>query len=203
MVGDMTSARSMKSNCLGKHNWQNVCAAVTAVWQVTQNTGAMRSVLTSFSGMEHRLELVRELDGVRYYNDSFGTTPETAIVAIQAFEEPKVVILGGSDKGADYGELAKVVAGANIRKVLLIGEQAGRIGKALKAAGVNDIMPRRQNHRRNSVHRPRPSPSRAMWFCSRPPAPALICSRITRTAASSSSKPPSGSDNVFKQCADG
>ncbi len=126
---------------LGKHNWQNVCAAVTAVWQATQNLEAMRSVLTSFSGMEHRLELVRELNGVRYYDDSFGTTPETATVAIQAFEEPKVVILGGSDKGADYGELAKVVAGSNIRKVLLIGEQAERIGKALAAAGVNDVMP--------------------------------------------------------------
>lgn len=126
---------------LGNHNLQNVCAAVTAVWQITQNTEALRSVLTSFSGMEHRLELVRELDGVRYYDDSFGTTPETAIVAIQAFEEPKVVILGGSDKGADYGELARVLAGANIRKVLLIGEQAGRISEALASAGVTEVMP--------------------------------------------------------------
>jgi UDP-N-acetylmuramoylalanine--D-glutamate ligase len=101
----------------------------------------MRTVLTSFSGMEHRLELVRELSGVRYYNDSYGTTPETATVAIQAFKEPKVVILGGSDKGADYSALAKVVAESNIRKVLLIGEQAGRIGKALAAAGVSNVMP--------------------------------------------------------------
>lgn len=128
---------------LGQHNLQNACAAVSAVLQVTQNIEAMRSVLNGFSGMEHRLELVRELDGVRYYNDSFGTTPETAIVAIQAFEEPKVIILGGSDKGADYTGLARVVAGANIRKVLLIGEQAGRIGAALAAADVRsqDVMP--------------------------------------------------------------
>jgi UDP-N-acetylmuramoylalanine--D-glutamate ligase len=126
---------------LGKHNWQNACAAVTAAWCVTQNIEAMREVLTSFSGLEHRLELVRELDGVRYYNDSFGTTPETAMVAIQAFSEPKVIILGGSDKGADYGALAKVVAESAIRKVLLIGEQAGRIGAALEAAGVTDVVP--------------------------------------------------------------
>jgi UDP-N-acetylmuramoylalanine--D-glutamate ligase len=125
---------------LGRHNWQNVCAAVTAVWQITQNAEAMRSVLTSFSGMEHRLELVRELDGARYYDDSFGTTPETAIVAVQAFEEPKVVILGGSDKGADYGRLAKVVAESNIRKALLIGEQAGRIQSALENAGFTNFM---------------------------------------------------------------
>ena len=126
---------------LGAHNWQNVCAAVTAVWQVTQDIGAMRSVLTSFSGLEHRLELVRELDGVRYYDDSFGTTPETAIVAIQAFVEPKVVILGGADKGVSYEGLAGIVAKSNIRKVLLIGEQAPRIQAALEQAGFTNFMP--------------------------------------------------------------
>lgn len=126
---------------LGKHNWQNVCAAVTAVWQVTQNVDALRSVLTTFSGLEHRLEFVRELDGVRYYDDSFGTAPETAIVAIQAFDEPKVIILGGSDKGADYKKLAEIVAASNIRKVLLIGEQGQRIGAALEAAGFRNSMP--------------------------------------------------------------
>lgn len=77
--------RTDELELLGAHNWQNVCAAVTATWQVTQDVGAIRSVLTSFGGMEHRLELVREVGGVKYYDDSFGTTPETAIVAIQAF----------------------------------------------------------------------------------------------------------------------
>jgi UDP-N-acetylmuramoylalanine--D-glutamate ligase len=141
MISDQSVCPVNDIKLLGEHNWQNACAAVTAVWQVTQNTEAMRTVLTSFSGMKHRLELVRELSGVRYYNDSYGTTPETATVAIQAFKEPKVVILGGSDKGADYSALAKVVAESNIRKVLLIGEQAGRIGKALAAAGVSNVMP--------------------------------------------------------------
>ncbi len=130
---------------LGRHNLQNICAAVTAAWEVTQDTTAIRSVLTSFSGLEHRLEFVRELEGARYYNDSFGTTPETSIVAIQAFSQPKVVILGGSDKGADYTELAKVIASSNIRKVLVIGEQAKRISAALEAAGVDNIMPGGQN----------------------------------------------------------
>jgi UDP-N-acetylmuramoylalanine--D-glutamate ligase len=125
---------------LGQHNWQNACAAVTAVWQATQNVEALRSVLTTFAGLEHRLELVRELDDVSYYNDSFGTTPETAIVAIQAFDKPKVVILGGSDKGAKYDELAKVVAGSNIRKVLLIGEQAARIKASLDSIGFTNAM---------------------------------------------------------------
>lgn len=121
---------------LGRHNWQNICAAITTVWQAgVRDVDAMRSVITSFSGLEHRLEFVREVDGVQYYDDSFGTTPETAIVAIEAFQEPKVVILGGSDKGASYNELAEVVAKNNVRKALLIGDQAERIRAALVAAG--------------------------------------------------------------------
>ncbi|MCA9334378.1 UDP-N-acetylmuramoyl-L-alanine--D-glutamate ligase [Candidatus Saccharibacteria bacterium] len=121
-INDQVVCHTDELKLLGAHNWQNVCAAVTAVWQVTQNIEAMRSVLTSFSGMEHRLELVRELDGVKYYDDSFGTTPETAIVAMQAFEQPKIVILGGSDKGASYAELAQSVATDNVRCAILIGE---------------------------------------------------------------------------------
>ncbi|MBX4199608.1 UDP-N-acetylmuramoyl-L-alanine--D-glutamate ligase, partial [Candidatus Saccharibacteria bacterium] len=67
---------------LGGHNLQNICAAVTAAWQVTQDIDAIKQVLSSFSGLEHRLEFVRELKGVKYYNDSFGTAPATAIVAM-------------------------------------------------------------------------------------------------------------------------
>jgi len=135
MIDNQKVCNTSELKLLGRHNWQNVCAAITAVWKVTQNIEAMRAVLTSFSGLEHRLEFVRELNGVRYYNDSFGTTPETAIVAIQAFDEPKVVILGGSDKGASYDKLARTVATSNIRKVLLIGEQAARIKTALDGVG--------------------------------------------------------------------
>lgn len=121
---------------LGKHHWQNVCAAITAVWQAgVHDIAAIRSVVTSFSGLEHRLDFVREHNGVRYYDDSFGTTPETAIVAIQAFTEPKVIILGGSDKGASYDELAHTVATSNVRRAILIGEQAARIQQSLEKAG--------------------------------------------------------------------
>ncbi len=130
---------------LGAHNWENACAAVTTVWKVTQNIEAMRKVLTSFAGLEHRLELVRDLDGVKYYDDSFGTTPETAIVAMQAFKEPKVLILGGSDKGASYYDLAQAVKAGNVRKVLLIGDQADRIQDALTEAGFNDYLPGGEN----------------------------------------------------------
>jgi UDP-N-acetylmuramoylalanine--D-glutamate ligase len=125
---------------LGKHNWQNVCAAVTAVWQITNNIEAMSEVIKNFNGMEHRLELVREINGVKYYDDSFGTTPETAIVAIEAFAEPKIVILGGSDKGAHFDELAKVVKNNNVKQVLLIGQMAEMIKKSLDKVGYSDYI---------------------------------------------------------------
>jgi UDP-N-acetylmuramoylalanine--D-glutamate ligase len=124
---------------LGQHNWQNACAAVTAVWQVTHDLAAIRSVLTTFTGLEHRLEFIREADGVKYYDDSFGTTPETAIVAIQAFSEPKVLILGGSDKGAAFDELAKAVKEGNVRQVVLIGETGPKIELALRNAAFTAI----------------------------------------------------------------
>lgn len=127
---------------LGAHNWQNACAAITAVWQAgIRDLEAIRSVLTSFSGLEHRLEFVRELKGVKYYDDSFGTTPETAIVAMKAFAQPKIVILGGSDKGVAYDALARAVKTTNVRKVLLIGDQATRIQTALEAADFHDFIP--------------------------------------------------------------
>jgi UDP-N-acetylmuramoylalanine--D-glutamate ligase len=124
---------------IGEHNLQNICAAVTAVWQVTQDTEAIRQVLTTFTGLEHRLELVRELDGVKYYDDSFGTTPETAIVAMKAFSQPKVMILGGSDKGIPFDNLAKEVVQSNVRHVVTIGNTGPKIAGLLEQEGFAQI----------------------------------------------------------------
>lgn len=117
---------------LGKHNWQNVCAAVTAVWQIMQDTEAISSVIKSFSGMEHRLEFVRELSGVKYYDDSFGTTPETAMVAFEAFSEPKIGIVGGSDKGIPFKELAKTIATSNTKALIAIGDTGPKISELVR-----------------------------------------------------------------------
>ena len=139
-IGGQIICHTHELKLLGEHNWQNVCAAVTAAWQVTHSLSALRSVLTSFSGLPHRLELVRELNGVQYYDDSFGTTPETAIVAIAALTQPKVIILGGSDKGASYDDLAQAVKAGNVRTALLIGDQAAKIQIALQNAGFTDFV---------------------------------------------------------------
>lgn len=146
-IGQTDICKTSELKLLGQHNWQNVCAAITAVWQVTQDVDALRSVLTTFSGLEHRLEFVRDVDGVKYYDDSFGTTPETAVVAIEAFSQPKAVILGGLDKGGDFTNLAQVVAKSNVRRVIIIGNSSNpnlklsgpRIEAALKARGFKAI----------------------------------------------------------------
>lgn len=140
-IEDQTICHTDELQLLGEHNWQNICAAVTATWQVTQDVNAIRSVAISFTGLAHRLEFVREINGVSYYDDSFGTTPSTAQVAMAAFSQPKIIILGGSDKGASYDALAATVASSNVRHALLIGNQAKKIGLALDSAGFTEYSP--------------------------------------------------------------
>lgn len=112
----------------GKHNLENVCAAVMAATLAGSEKSAISSVLQSFTGLEHRLEVVREVNGVLYYDDSFSTTPETAIAAIEAFSGPEIVILGGSGKKSDFTELGEVIAKAkNIKAIIGIGEEWPRI----------------------------------------------------------------------------
>ncbi len=125
---------------IGKHNLQNICAAITVFWQISKNTEVIKNVITSFKGLEHRLELVKTIHGVKYINDSFGTTPETAIVALEAFSQPKIIILGGSDKRADYSNLAKAVTENNVKKVILIGQQTPKIEEALLKTHFNDFV---------------------------------------------------------------
>lgn len=126
---------------LGRHNLENVCAAVAATWDlIGHRPEVIEAVVKEFKGLEHRLEFVRELNGVKYYDDSFGTTPETAIVAIQAFDEPKVMILGGSDKGAEYGELAFSIKDGHVHTAILIGVTADKIEASLKAVSFTGIV---------------------------------------------------------------
>jgi UDP-N-acetylmuramoylalanine--D-glutamate ligase len=116
----------------GKHNFENVCAAAMAAKLAGVNKETIAKVLKSFSGLEHRLELVREVNGVKYYDDSFSTTPETAIAAIEAFEAPEILILGGSSKNSDFTELGKTIREAkNIKAIIGIGDEWERIKEQL------------------------------------------------------------------------
>jgi UDP-N-acetylmuramoylalanine--D-glutamate ligase len=124
---------------LGQHNWQNVCAAITAVWQVTQDVEAIKEVLVTFSGLEHRLEFVRELEHVGYYDDSFGTTPDTLEVAIKTFSQPVILIAGGHDKGADYDKMAAKIVADRVKHVIAVGQIADTLAQSLQKRGFKDI----------------------------------------------------------------
>jgi len=118
----------------GEHNWENVSAAVCASAFAGASTSSIKSVVFSFKGLKHRLELVGKVGGVGFYNDSFSTNPQTAIAAINSFTEPITLILGGFDKGLNYNKLAKVVREArNVVNVILIGDIAGKLKKALNS----------------------------------------------------------------------
>ncbi|MDP4038391.1 MAG: UDP-N-acetylmuramoyl-L-alanine--D-glutamate ligase, partial [bacterium] len=98
----------------GAHNLDNVLAAIAASWQFIKEPDPIIKALSTFTGLKHRLELVTETGGVKYYDDSIATTPSSAIAAIKAFKSPKVIILGGSDKGADFDHLAEVITSSNV-----------------------------------------------------------------------------------------
>jgi len=119
----------------GEHNWDNVCAAVTAASSVGISKKIIQREVFSFRGLEHRLELVRTIKKISFYNDSFSTTPETAIAAIKAFQKPIILIAGGSEKGSNYNQLGKEIAQSTVKTLILIGQMARRIKKAVEKAG--------------------------------------------------------------------
>lgn len=136
VVGDVEICLVDEVGLIGPHNLENVCAAVTATWDVVQrNPAPVRKAVNAFSGLPHRLEPVREVGAVKYVNDSFAANPVAAVAALHSFQEPKVVVLGGMDRGLDLSELAGAVAEADVRRALLVGEAAGKLENALRSAG--------------------------------------------------------------------
>jgi len=119
----------------GEHNWENITCAVCASRLAGASLAAIRKVVFSFKGLEHRLEFVGKFRGISFYNDSFATNPQPTIAAINSFFEPLVVILGGSDKGLDYTELGEEIVRKKVKGVVLIGQIAPKIEKSLKRAG--------------------------------------------------------------------
>jgi UDP-N-acetylmuramoylalanine--D-glutamate ligase len=112
----------------GKHNLENVCAASMAAYLCGVSVENIASVLKTFKGLEHRLELIAEIKGVKYYDDSFSSIPETTIAAIEAFKNPEILILGGSSKNSNFEELGKVIANTkNIKAIIGIGIEWQRI----------------------------------------------------------------------------
>ncbi|MGH3058094.1 MAG: UDP-N-acetylmuramoyl-L-alanine--D-glutamate ligase, partial [Gaiellaceae bacterium] len=120
----------------GAHNRENAAAAVAAARAAGIPEHAIAEGLRVFAGVPHRLELVREVDGVRWINDSKATNPEAAEKALGAYPPGLRVILGGSRKHTPFGGLARGAAQAGVACAYLIGESADEIAEALAAEGV-------------------------------------------------------------------
>lgn len=121
---------------LGRFNLENVTAAIAAAVAAGVNDfGAIKTAVANFTGLPHRLEFVRAVRGVKYYDDSFSTTPETAIAALSAFAEPIILIVGGSDKHADYGGLAQTIADKKIKVLISIGVTGPKIAELARNTG--------------------------------------------------------------------
>jgi UDP-N-acetylmuramoylalanine--D-glutamate ligase len=119
----------------GWHNVVNVLAACAITGAAGASPEAMRAAIAGFTGVEHRLEFVREREGVKWYNDSIASAPERVIAALRSFDEPVVVLLGGRDKKLPWGALAEL-ARTRVKHLVLFGEARTLIQQALEAAGV-------------------------------------------------------------------
>ncbi len=124
----------------GPHNLENALAAALITGLAGIRPEVMGQVLREFPGVEHRIETVRELDGVRYINDSKGTNVDSTQKAIETMDRPTVLILGGSRKGVSYRELARSIKESPwIRECVLIGDTAADIRHSLEEAGYSRI----------------------------------------------------------------
>jgi UDP-N-acetylmuramoylalanine--D-glutamate ligase len=118
----------------GRHNQANAVAAAAIATACGVSPDAIACAVETFRGVPHRLEFVARAERVAYYNDSIATTPERALAGIRSFDEPVVLLLGGRDKELPLEELA-AEAIKRCRAVILFGESAGKIEKALRDSG--------------------------------------------------------------------
>ncbi len=124
----------------GMHNVENYMSAIGAVHELV-STDAINTVAKTFGGVEHRIELVRELDGVKYYNSSIDSSPNRSINTLRVFKDKLIMISGGKDKGIEYDEIGPAIV-EKVKVLILIGATADAIENALnKAYKDMKIMP--------------------------------------------------------------
>lgn len=113
----------------GLHNIENICAAIAATSSLVEPE-VQAEAISEFTGVEHRLEFVRELDGVKWYNDSIASSPNRTIAGLNSYNEKIVLIAGGRDKHLDYEPIAKPIID-NVSTLILMGETAEKIKNAV------------------------------------------------------------------------
>jgi len=124
---------------LGKHNYENVMAAVGIAILVGVPMEKIIKAVTSFRAVEHRIEFVETIHGVTYYNDSKGTNPDASMKAIQAMKNPTILIGGGYDKGASFDEWIEAFDG-KVKYLVLLGQTKEKIAETARNHGFNNII---------------------------------------------------------------
>ena len=114
----------------GIHNFENICAALAATKSLVDTEIAVEAI-KEFEGVEHRLELIREINGVKWYNDSVSSSPTRTIAGLNSFDEEIVLIAGGYDKNLDYTPIAKPIV-QKVKKLILLGQTSGKIFDSVK-----------------------------------------------------------------------
>lgn len=120
----------------GNHNLENALAAIAIAVVSDLDLNIVKNILKTFGGVEHRLEFVREINDIKFVNDSKGTNPDASIKAIEAYDSPIVLIAGGMDKKSDFTEFIKSFDG-KVKELVLLGETADIIEKTAKKEGFN------------------------------------------------------------------
>lgn len=124
---------------LGNHNIENYMAAIAIAYYMEVPVEQIRRACMEFKGVEHRIEFVKEVKGVNYYNDSKGTNPDAAIKGIQAMNRPTILIGGGYDKGVPFDEWIEHFD-HKVRYLLLIGQTAEKIAETAKKHGFDAVI---------------------------------------------------------------
>ncbi len=130
--------RTEELNILGRHNYENAMAAAAVCRLMGVPLSVIREGCLAFTAVEHRIEFVREVGGVAYYNDSKGTNPDAAIQAVGAMTRPTVLIGGGYDKGSSYGAWIDTFPG-HVKELILIGATAEKIAAEAKEHGFTAV----------------------------------------------------------------
>ena len=118
----------------GKHNYENICGAIAAVKVFGISNASIRKVLAEFKGVEHRLEFVAEHHGVKYYNDSKATNCVSTNIALRSFNEPTILLLGGTDRGHSFYDLKDSMG--HVKAIVAYGETKNRIADFAKDLGI-------------------------------------------------------------------
>lgn len=122
----------------GQHNRENACAALTVAVSLGISNDDIAAGLRNFKGLPHRLEFVRQVNGVDYYNDSFSSSPPATVAAAKAFDQPEILIIGGIDRGGNFVHLAdELKKVSNIKEIALIGKIRQDLQRVFAQEGID------------------------------------------------------------------